>query len=246
MQKVYFGCNELQHDWEHYFERFNAIELDLSTYREMPKESTLNRWRVESPRGFCFTLHADPRVGPALARAGSVSSIEQDDALWDVWDEYEQRAEALAAKAILLRTPQELSPGDDSIAKLRAFAERANERTDRLILWEPQGLWTVPQVRETADSLELTPVYDPFVAHREGHGFSHGDAGFALSERAGARRRFDVFDFQRLTDWTSSYDRIFVMLRGRNKWTHARQFRAALRRSGYLDEQPELDETAEP
>ena len=141
---------------------------------------------------------------------------------------------------MLLSTPQELSPGDASIAKLRVFAQKARDTTDRVILWEPSGLWTVPQVRQTASDLGITPMYDPFVAHREGHGFTHGDVGFALSERAGARRRFDVFDFERLLDWTASYDRVFVMLRGRNKWTHADQFRAAMQRSGFLEEQPEL------
>jgi hypothetical protein len=245
MQKVYVGCNELQHDWAHYFERLNSIELDLSTYREMPKESTLNRWRVESPRGFSFVLHTDSRLGPTLAKAGSASSVEQDSAFWDAWRTYEQRAEALAAKALLIKTPQELTPGDEGRDKLRVFAEKAQNISDRLILWEPQGLWTVPQVRDIASELGLTPIYDPYVAHREGHGFTHGDAGFALAERAGARRRFDVFDFERLLDWTSSYDRIFVMLRGRNKWTHARQFRAALRRSGHLAEQPELNDAAD-
>lgn len=235
MARYFYGCDEITEGWERYFELCNALELDLGTFDETPKIETLNSWRVDSPRNFCFTVHLRPEIGRYLARAdGDIPDdlSEYPQMVREAWDVTSDRADALAARALVLRTSAEFTPGKASRQRLASLTRALEDETDAAIVWEPSGLWTVDQRCEVAEELGIAPVYDPFVAHREGHEFTHGDVGFAITERPGMRRQYDTFDFENLIRWTERYDRVFVMLRGRHKWAHAQKMSAAVRKTG--------------
>jgi uncharacterized protein YecE (DUF72 family) len=231
MAKVYYGCDERDRDWEDYAERCNTLELDLQRFAHPPKIETLHTWRVESPAGFCFILHAQPEVAPHLPQSADDDPTDFSDDLHEAWEATCERSEALAAKAILLRTPKGFTPSKAHRERLAAFRETFGDDVNANILWEPSGLWNVEQTREAAREADVIPSYDPFLAHREDVPFDHGDAGFVITERAARRRQFDLFDFKQLLDWTQKYDRLFVMLRGRFKWAHAQHVQAAVQQS---------------
>ncbi|MFW5965979.1 MAG: DUF72 domain-containing protein [Persicimonas sp.] len=228
MGKIYFGCDELQRGWDDYFKLCNAYELDLESLDAPPRISTLNRWRVDSPRGFCFVLHADRRVTRGLTRLSKAGASTLDEDVREAWELTVERAEALAAKAILLSTPAEFSPGSNSRQLLEAVAEELVPETKAAVIWESQGLWQLAPTRQLARDLGLVYAYDPFIAHREDVPFTHGDTCWIVTERAGLRRKFDQFDMESLTHWADRYDRAFVLLRGRFKWDHARELKVAV------------------
>ncbi len=234
MARYFFGCDEINEGWERYLELCNGLEVDLEGFQETPTLETLNGWRVDSPKNFCFMLHVRPEIGRYLAAAdGEIPSerSEYPPTVREAWNVTTERAGALAARALLVSTPPEFTPGDRNRERLEAFVETFGGETGAAWLWEPSGLWTVDQRCELADRLDIAPVYDPFVAHREGHEFTHGDVGFTITERPGMRRQYDTFDFQNLIGWTDRYDRVFIMLRGRHKWPHAQKMNAALRKA---------------
>lgn len=228
MTKIYYGCDEVPRGWGHYFKQCNALQLDLETYDALPKTSTLNRWRVESPRGFCFVLYADSAFTAALMRVSARGQTELDDATRAAWQVNLERARALAAKAILIRTPAKFTPGPASRALMTQVAQELAGPAKPAVIWQSDGLWQLKDTRNFAEDVGLVYAMDPFIARREELEFTHGDAAWVLSERAGLRRKFDQFDMELLLDLAESYDRVFCLLRGRFKWDHARELKVAL------------------
>lgn len=231
MARYYYGCDSVDKGWEQYFELCNAFEFDPDAYDEPPTIETLNGWRVDSPRNFCFIVHAAHRIKRHFRGGARVDAdpTELPEVVEKGWETTLERARALAAKAVLLPTPTEFRPSETNRDTLRAFADLVDDDAPK-VLWEPSGVWSIDQVRDFADELGFAPVYDPFMADREDLGFRHGDAGFAITERAARRRQFDVFDFEKMIGWTQNYDRLFTMFRGRHKWAHAQNMQVALRR----------------
>lgn len=231
MARYFYGCDEVNEGWDNYFELCNALELDLETFKETPKIETLNSWRVDSPKNFCFILHVRPEISQWLGTAEGDVPEEPEDfpaRVRQAWDVTLDRAHAVAARALLIPTDEAFTPGESHRKFLRAFVDILGDRTDAALLWEPSGLWTRDQRVDFADELDIAPTYDPFIAEREGHQFGHGDVAFTITERAGRRRQYDTFDFRELLQWTGKYDRVFAMLRGRHKWSHAQKMKAAL------------------
>ena len=238
MARYYYGCDEVSQGWERYYESCNANELDLESFKEQPKLETLNRWRVESPRNFCFMLHVPTALSEYFGQAAGdppESAEDYPDEVREAWEWTLERTGALAAKAIVFPTPQEVTPGKGHRQRLAAFADDFVDEIGPEVLWEPKGLWTPDQTTDFADEIGFVPVFDPFIAHRDEYEFSHGDVAFAISERPGMRRQFDLFDFKELLRWTEKYDRVFAMVRGRNKWTHVQQLKLAVEQSVVAD-----------
>ncbi len=224
MTKIYFGCDEIPRHWEQYFALCNAIELDLEQLDNLPKRETLNGWRVKSPRGFAFILRVDRSVEAELIKSAGADSSELSEGLHQGLEATLQRASALAARALLIRTPLSFSPGQTERRLLEKLGERLAEKFSRPVIWEASGPWDTEFTRQWAAERGLTYAYDPFLAIRDEIGFLHGDGAFVLSERAGLRREFDRYDVRRLLDNLGSYNRAFFMLRGRFKWEYARVF----------------------
>jgi len=228
MTKIYYGCDELKRGWEHYFKRCNALQLDLEALDAPPKTATLNRWRVDSPKGFTFTLCADSKFVGALSRLSARGASELDDATRQAWQANLDAAHALAARAILIRTPADFSPGKISRTLLEKVVQELGAGAKPLIIWESDGLWQLRDTLDFARSIGLVYAHDPFIAHREEIPFTHGDAAWVITERAGLRRKLDQFDMETLIDWADNYQRVFCFMRGRFKWEHARELKVAL------------------
>lgn len=228
MTKIYYGCDEIPRNWGTYSSLCNAIELNLEQLDNPPKDETLNRWRVESPRGFAFILHADPSVAQGLAEAAQADKTELPDSVLQGWQKTVKRAQALAAKAIIIKTPISFSPGIAGRALIEAVGAQLVTSYSNPVIWEAQGMWDTENSRGWANDLGLTYAFDPYLALREELGLMQGDGAFILNERGGLRREFDRFDIRAILDELGSYNRAFFMLRGRFKWNHASLFRELL------------------
>lgn len=227
MATFYYGTDEVTDGWERYFATCNALEV-THPRQQAPTLKTLNSWRVDSPRGFAFVMHTTPEVADELLRLSDAQRSELSSGLRESWKTTLERAHALAAKAIILETPFEFTPSATSRALMQNFGKLA-EQFRGPVIWESTGVWPVEETRDMAEGLGLAYMLDPFQAREDEVPFTHGDAAFSITERAGLRRHFDGFDFEGLIDASSSYNRAFVLLRGQYKWRHAREFRELLK-----------------
>jgi uncharacterized protein YecE (DUF72 family) len=228
MPKVYYGCDHVPRGWGRYYGLCNAIELDIESFEKEPKVETLNRWRVDSPRGFAFIPHSRKRFIAELARLSRSGAETVDEAAREAWEACLTDAKALAAKAILVKTPLSFSPSPSNRRLMESFGNELARSAKAAVIWESQGMWPVEESRDLARRAHMVYAYDPFLAIRDKMEPTHGDACFVLTERAGMRRQFDEYDLEELLDWAHNYDRIFTLLRGRFQWQHARLFKSFL------------------
>ena len=227
MTTYYWGCDRRRSSWPSYAERCNAFEYEPKRGKRGPESmKALNRWRVGTPRGFAFTVRAAASVAASIEAASGRDAALGDD-FARAWAETEARAKALAAKAVLVRAGMGLMPGEASrrvIAQVASIAAASG----RALAWELSGPWDPVSTRDWLASIGAMLVVDPFTWMREGHGAGGGQGAFVVTERAGARRGFDRYDFAEMQSWASGLDRAFVYLRGHQQWTHAGEFGAAL------------------
>lgn len=227
MAKLYFGTDEINQGWDRYFDVCNAFEM-RHPREQPPTLQTLNSWRVNSPRGFAFLMHANPDFVDRLEWLAERDKHSLDDRALTAWTATLERANAVAAKGIIIETPFEFTPSSRSRALMEDVAKLAADFKGVLI-WESHGVWPVEETRDFAESIGLAYVIDPFQTESEGIEFSHGDAVFSITERSGLRRNFDDYDFSRMLRFTESYNRAFVLLRGQYKWRHARELNELLK-----------------
>ena len=223
---IYYSCDEVPQGWRRYFAQCNALELSLDPVNT-PTIRTLNRWRVDSPRGFCFVLHLSQPLQAALLEASKGGKRTLPASALQAWETTVEQAKALAAKAVLWRSPLELSPTEHSRALLTQLAQLAREAKLALI-WESDGMWNREATHAFAQEHGIIYAIDPFLWSREELAFGRGDGCFLINERAGARRKFDQYDMEELVGHAASYQRVFALCRGRFKWDHARELRYVL------------------
>jgi hypothetical protein len=222
---IYYGFDEVLYGWDRYFDLCNAFEVrNPRDPDKFPSDATLNRWRVDSPRGFAWILHAVPEMSAALVNAYEAGTTELGDAFHAAIERTEKRAHALSAKAILLETPPGFPPSDVSRGLVRALGQAWSEQTKRALIWESSGLWTAEDGRNVAADSGFVYAVDPFIIERDELGFGRGgDAAFRVTERAAARRHFDAWEMEKLVGWSDAFDRTFVLLSGRYKIPHAKE-----------------------
>ena len=229
MTKYYYGGDEVDGGWDRYFTLCNAIEVPWQA-DDRPSVKTLNSWRVQSPRGFAFVVQAQPIVVEtilALSNRGATSFTANFD---EVWKATADRARALGAKAILIATPFDFAPGPANRTLMADFGRKAREAAKMPILWEATGMWSPEDAAELATSCGLTLLHDPFANFETDdiNVYGKGDAALLVNERGGARRNFDTDEMESIFDATQSFNRVFILFRGRYKWRHAREFKALL------------------
>lgn len=215
LMNIYYGCDETSQGWARYYQTCNAIELSLPQ-ENTPSIQTLNRWRVDSPKGFAYILSVpEPAVLEALTPDGPQ----------DAWLLVLEQARALAAKVLYLKTPFEFGPNDINRARIQDLAQRVKDH-GRTLIWEPEGMWPAEQTYAFARTNAMMLAIDPFLWIREGYERANAsDVCFVLTERASARRKFDQYDIEELLDYAEPAQRLFVMCRGRFKWDHVRELK---------------------
>ena len=230
MTHIYFGCDETPRGWKRYLDLCNAYEVRADG-AQPPSMKTLNSWRVSTPKGFCFVLHAGDELSAALEGKGwgedGLSAPAEE-----AWAQVLERRKALAAKAVLVRTSPDFTPTPEHRARLVALSARA--AADKVaLIWESSGLWEATTTYEWAQEHGIVYAFDPFLATRDGLEIEGNgqDVCFALSERAGMRRTFDEYELEQLMDWCEGHQRAFVLLRGRHKFAHAREIKYLLSQS---------------
>jgi hypothetical protein len=160
-----------------------TAELDfaeLQLREPLPRVSTLRRQRHEAPEGLALALRA-----PARALTSARGPLRFDAELERGLAWLLEASDALAACAVLLPTPVELTPGQRSRDLLAQFAARLPRTDGRRWVWAPRGPWEPLDRYRFADSLGLACAFDPMLEPVPKIG-----ASYARLQALGTRRNF--------------------------------------------------------
>ena len=174
MAALTIGCCGFPVAQGRYFSEFRAVEV-TSTFYQMPRLATLERWRSQAPKGFEFTLKAWQLL-THLAESPTYRKLTEDlsaaqkarcghfqdtpETRW-AWAKTREAARALKARIILFQTPTSFHAGADMLRNLYDFF-RKTPREDFLFAWEPRGeSWKPALVKRVCADLGLVHALDP-------------------------------------------------------------------------------------
>ena len=151
--RLHIGAKELKGELGAYAKRFDLLEVrgqDAATMRLAPSDATLRRWRKAAGPQFEFSVVA----GPNLAKLKSSAALETELAA------LLKTVTLLEARAIVIATPSEVTPG-------KLWRDRLEKLLDRLprdasaLVWEPSGLWEMEDAAAQAKKWGIVVAVDP-------------------------------------------------------------------------------------
>ena len=159
-----------------YFKQFSVVEVQ-QTFYDPPPLSTLEKWRLQAPAGFEFTMKAwqvithlgTSRTYRRLRRPFSereraeAGGFRLNETTLTAWRTTLEAQRALRATAVLLQCPPSFRPTDDNVTAMRRFLDHIERPPGLHLLWEPRGPWPDTLVRSLCSELDLIHAVDPFV-----------------------------------------------------------------------------------
>jgi uncharacterized protein YecE (DUF72 family) len=203
------GCCGFAGSQARYFGLFQLVEIQ-STFYQLPRPQTAERWRAVAPPGFQFAMKAwqlithepssptyrrlsrKPEAG-ALARYGSFRPTAE---VFEAWGRTAEFARTLGTMLVVFQCPASFLPTDEHIANMRAFFGRI-ERSGFHLLWEPRGDWPPDTVRGMCEELDLVHCVDPFKNSPVHGAFRY----FRLHGVSGYSHRYTDAELLQLKEW---------------------------------------------
>jgi len=149
------GCCGYPVGRKRYQEIFSLVEINRTFY-EIPKISTIAKWRREAPKNFEFTVKAHQ----SISHEHKLRLAET----MEIFETMKEICEELEAKILLIQTPASFKP--ENLKTAEEFF-RGIKRDDLIIVWETRGpSWEKEEIREELrmilESLDVPHVTDPF------------------------------------------------------------------------------------
>lgn len=148
MARLLVGLPAPQGDLEKYATRFDMVEV-RPVDTQVPKASTLRRWRKSVPPSFVFSVVL-PRV---------VGELTPGAALDQALTASLEVGAALEARCVVLATPPDVRPTATNRKRIAAIFERIPPE-GLVRCWEPAGMWERDDVLATARAMGVVPVFD--------------------------------------------------------------------------------------
>jgi uncharacterized protein YecE (DUF72 family) len=167
------GCCGYPIAMKKYFQTFRVVELQ-STFYNLPKLSTVKRWREIAPEDFEFSMKAwqvitHPVASPSWRKTrlkvksgeeksyGFLRLTEQNLA---AWAQTMLVCKTLGCRICVVQTPPSFEFSEDNVGVVRKFLGSVNR--DVRIAWEPRGSWSEheSEIRELCKELGLVHVVD--------------------------------------------------------------------------------------
>ena len=166
------GCCGHPVSMKEYRDIFQVVELNSTFYR-YTKDSTVEKWRRESPPGFEFTVKAHQEI--------THKHRLNLDLAAEAFDKMKKICHTLQAHTLLFQTPASFTP--DYLDDAQQFFKNMEPEGLNLI-WETRGeKWEKPEPREAllrvlreldvphvTDPFRVMPVYTGCVAYLRLHG----------------------------------------------------------------------------
>lgn len=231
------GCCGFPQGRPIYFARFSVVEIQQTFYKP-PQTATAQRWRVQAPPGFEFTLKAwqlithepsSPTYRKARLRldapAQSYGSFRPTPQVLAAWEHTREIAQALQARVVLLQCPASFSPTEEHVRNLHEFLSTV-QRGDLRLAWEPRGAWPPDLVRELCQTYGLIHAVDPF----QGMPVTTGTAYFRLHGRTGYGYQYTDDDLSQLLVWCQAFEEVYCLFNNVTMWDDAIRFQELVRR----------------
>jgi uncharacterized protein YecE (DUF72 family) len=185
---------------------FSCVEVQ-HTFYQPPQLTTLERWRLQAPADFEFTIKAWQLIthdakSPTYRRLKrKLSDVEKQEAGYfrptaivnEAWAATLASAKALGARTILFQCPASFTQTAENIANLRNFIGRIG-RGNLNLCWEPRGDWDSAVVASICAELDLWHVVDPFVIKT----MTPDKTYFRLHGRGGWRYKYEDDELKEL------------------------------------------------
>lgn len=219
-----------------YFAALDLVEVQ-ETFYNLPRPSTVTRWRVQAPAHFEFALKAPqlitheptsptyrrlrrPLSPRERARYGAFKPTAEVAA---AWDETLTLARVLGTRVVLFQCPASFDPSPQHVRHLTRFFERA-ARDGLRFAWEPRGAWADDRIRELCRCLDLIHCVDPF----QRMPVWGEPAYFRLHGRGGYRYAYTREDLHELRVRVSAVGAAYVLFNNLHMFEDARRFRELL------------------
>ncbi|MGR3311353.1 MAG: DUF72 domain-containing protein [Candidatus Brocadiales bacterium] len=222
---IKIGCCGFSVAKARYYDHFDVVELQ-QTFYQPPALKTAEKWRIEAPENFKFTLKAwqlithEPssptyrrlRVDIPEGKKKNYGSFKPTKEVLSAWQKTDEIATALSAKIIIFQCPASFTPTEEHVKNLRKFFDSI-DRKDYIFAWEPRGTgWDEEVIKNLCTDLNLVHCVDPFKCdpvHTTIPSFKGGEGGmfyFRLHGKGGTRYRFTIVDDllwlnDKLTSW---------------------------------------------
>jgi uncharacterized protein YecE (DUF72 family) len=142
---------------------------ELAFRQPLPKPKVLAQLKRQAPEGFAFALRA-PRES-VVSKHGALRMTPEVEAglAWLL-----AAADACAAKAVVIPTPADFTPGARSRELLREFIGRLPRPEGRHYVWLPGGLWEPHETEVIAAELGIVAGFDPLESRRPAGPVAYG------------------------------------------------------------------------
>ncbi len=170
--RVKVGCCGFPTSRKRYFREFGLVEIQRTFYR-IPRASTVERWRKESPKDFEYTLKAWAAIthrpgGPVWRKAGidcaDCGMLRPTEGNFTAWEMVRVVAAKLGSKIVIFQSPPSFRRSDLTERDLRDFFSSL-DRGGLAVGWEPRDeSWWIDErgLIRLLDDLDLIHVVDPF------------------------------------------------------------------------------------
>lgn len=208
MTTVHVGCCGFPVARKSYYKTFKTVEIQQSFY-QLPRAETAERWRLEAPRDFSFTLKAwqlithEPtsptyrrlRFKIASGKERHYGSFKPTEEVFAAWEATRRFALGLRAEMVLFQCPASFAPLERNKKNMARFF-RGLRRDGLTLIWEPRGRWEDKEIMELCGELDLVHGVDPLKRPPLYGRLRY----FRLHGMAGYRSRYDKRDLQRLRE----------------------------------------------
>jgi uncharacterized protein YecE (DUF72 family) len=228
---VKVGCCGFATAQEKYFRAFPCVEIDSSFY-QLPRIETAERWRAAAPPDFKFFMKAWQVIthhpdSPTYRRTRIDECDRQycghfgfNPTIRWAWDETFAVATALRAELVLFQCSASFRPNRENIAGLERFFERA-KRGKFHMGWEPRGEWDAEAVASLCRKLDLIHVVDPFKSQPATEGKIRY---FRLHGTTGSRHRYSDEELLRLKQFCAGRKTTYCLFNNVAMTTDAQRF----------------------
>jgi uncharacterized protein YecE (DUF72 family) len=142
---------------------------ELGLRQPRPKPKVLAQMRRQVPEGFVFALRA-PRDAVMSSQGALRVTPEVEAGLeWLL-----AAADACSARAVLIPTPGDFTPGARSRELLREFVARLPRPEGRHYVWSPMGIWEPHETEALAAELGIVAAFDPLESRRPAGPVAYG------------------------------------------------------------------------
>ncbi|MEM2102264.1 MAG: DUF72 domain-containing protein [Candidatus Bathyarchaeia archaeon] len=150
------GCCGYPVAMHQYYASFRLVEIN-KTFYEIPKTTTVGKWRETAPADFEFTVKANKSISHQ-------HKLDTTEPCLKAFEQTKIICKLLKAKILLIQTAASFTPDRLDVAK-KFF--KTISRDDLLIMWETRGPeWETPNVRRRLTDMlrevNVSHVTDPF------------------------------------------------------------------------------------